>query len=109
MNNGKSKNVIEYLDNLVDKGKVTPGAVVPLKTAFVKVLSAVDKESWGDTSVEAIDVDDYILRFANLTAGTYTPQSISVYKSRVNRALGWYKNFLATPGWAPDATKRNNP
>lgn len=108
MNNGKAKNVIEYLDNLVEKGKATQGAIVPLKTAFTKVMSAVDKDSWEDMDVKNIDVDDYILRFSNLTAGTYSTQSISVYKSRVNRALGWYSKFLETPGWAPDVAKRSS-
>lgn len=107
MGDGKAKNVIEYLDNLIEKGKATPEAIRPLKIAFTKVLQTIDGESWGETEVDAISVEDYMARFANLTMGKYASDSLTVYKSRVNKVVTWYRHFLDTPGWAPDVQKRN--
>jgi hypothetical protein len=39
--------------------------------------------------------------------GKYASDSLTVYKSRVNKVVTWYKQFLDTPGWAPDVQKRN--
>ncbi len=107
MGDGKAENVLEYLDNLVEKGKATGGAVRPLKTAFAKVLQIVDGENWRVTDVRSIDVEDYMSRFANLTMGKYSSGSLIEYKSRVNKVTAWYINFLNNPGWAPSVQKRN--
>lgn len=107
MGDGKAKNVIEYLDNLVDKGKATRGAISPLKITFIKVLQTIDGDNWEETSVRAINVEDYMERFSNLTMGKYATDSLTVYKSRLNKVVAWYKQFLDSPGWTPDVQKRN--
>ena len=107
MGDGKAGNVIEYLDNLIDKGKASQGAISPLKVAFSKVLRTIDGERWDDTDVKSIDIDDYMDRFANLTMGKYASDSLTVYKSRVNKAINWYVQFLDKPGWTPDVQRRN--
>jgi len=108
MGDGKAKNVLEYLDNLIEKGKATSGAITPLKTAFTQVVRVVDgEENWGETDVKGIDVEDYMARFANLTMGKYSSDSLTVYKSRVNKVVSWYIQFLDKPGWTPDVKKRN--
>ena len=105
MGDGKAENVLEYLDNLVEKGKATAGTVRPLKTAFAKVLQIVDGENWHTTDVKSMDVGDYMARFANLTMGKYSSGSLIEYKSRVNKVTAWYINFLNNPGWAPSVQK----
>lgn len=107
MGDGKAKNVLEYLDNLIEKGKATNGAITPLKTAFTQVVRAVDGESWEETDVKGVDVEDYMARFSNLTMGKYSSDSLTVYKSRVNKVVSWYIQFLDKPGWTPDVKKRN--
>lgn len=98
---GTALGLIEYLDNLVARGRASTGAVTPLKTAFMKVIEAVDGKDWQQTQIESINVDDYVDRFANLTRGAYTEASIAAYKSRMSRVIGWYKKFMAQPGWMP--------
>jgi len=98
---GTAQGLVEYLDNIVTKGKATSGAIVPLKTAFTKVMEAVDGGEWPQTQVDSINVEDYVNRFANLTRGAYTEASIVAYKSRMNRVINWYKKFMAQPGWMP--------
>lgn len=107
MGDGKAKNALEYLDNLIEKGKATKGAISPLKIAFTKVVQVVDGESWEQTEVKSIDVEDYLSRFANLTMGKYSSDSLTVYKSRVNKVVNWYTQFLDKPGWTPEVQRRN--
>lgn len=109
MGEGKAGNVIEYLDNLIAKGKATNAAIAPLKIAFGKVMQVIDGDDWREVDVKKIDVEDYMSRFANLTIGTYSPQSLTSYKSRVTRALNWYNQFLEKPGWTPEVARRGSP
>lgn len=100
---GTAKGLIEYLGVLVDKGRATSGAITPLRTAFEKVMVVVEGEEWENIATQSIDVEDYIARFANLTRGKYSPKSITVYKSRIHRVLGWYRRFMSEEeaGWMP--------
>lgn len=66
-------------------------------------------DNWEETSVKSIDVEDYMARFANLTIGKYSSDSLTVYKSRINKVVGWYTQFLDKPGWTPDVQRRNHP
>jgi len=107
MGDGKAKNVMKYLDYLIDKGKASVGAIRPLKVAFSKVMQVIDGEEWELVDVRSIDIDDYMTRFANLTMGKYTSESLTAYKSRANKAIIWYIQFLDKPGWTPDVQVRN--
>jgi hypothetical protein len=99
---GTSQGLIEYLDQLISKGKATPGSIVPLKSTLKQVLSTVvDGEEWKDINIRELDVDDFINRFKNKTIGKYSPSSYTVYQSRINKVKEWYIKFLLDPGWAP--------
>lgn len=99
--NKKVSGLLEYLDSLVAKGRIRSSAAVPLKSAIKAVFSTVDKDGWEDTSIENIDIDDYITRFKNFTIGNYDAKSYITYRARINRAINWYQKFLDEPGWAP--------
>ena len=106
MNDGKVRNLIEYLDNMESKGKASHSAMNPLRIAIRKITKIIDGDKWEDTDVKSIDIIDYMDRFAVLTSGTYSPESLIAYKSRLTRAIGWYLKFLQTPGWTPEIGKR---
>lgn len=104
---GTARGAIDYLDSLVSKGRSRPGVVNPLKTALTKVLETTEGEvSWGTTDVTTLDIDDVMSRFKNKTLSKYTAASYGAYQSRIARAVNWYKNFLANPGWAPKENTR---
>jgi hypothetical protein len=106
---GTAQGVIDYLDSLVEKGRSRPGVVNPLKTAITKVLQTTEGEtSWRTVDVTALGIDDVINRFKNKTLSQYTPASYDAYQSRMVRAIGWYKNFLANPGWTPAQNTTRN-
>lgn len=107
MGDGKAINVVEYLDNLIEKGKATTGAIRPLKIAFSKVMQVIEGESWENADVKAIDIEDYMSRFGVLTMGKYASDSLITYKSRFNKAVTWYLQFLDKPGWTPEVQRRN--
>jgi len=107
MGDGKAINVVEYLDNLIEKGKATTGAIRPLKIAFSKVMQVIEGESWENADVKAIDIEDYMSRFGVLTMGKYASDSLITYKSRFNKAVTWYLQFLDRPGWTPEVQRRN--
>lgn len=104
---GTAKGLVEYLDSLVAKGRSREGVVAPLKTALLKVLEKTEKENWEAVDVTQLDVDDTMARFKNFTLGTYTDASYRAYELRVKRAITWYKNFLASPGWFPKEKQRS--
>lgn len=104
--------LIDYLDSLVVKGRSRSGIVGPLKTAITKVLEKTEGDNWGSVTITEIDTDDVMARFKNLTLGVYDSASYKAYESRIRRAIGWYRQFLADPGWAPksrEATEKDKP
>lgn len=107
---GTVQGLIDFLDQLVEKGRAKSGSVTPLKTATKKVISVVDgEEKWKETDLRRVDVDDYIERFKNLTLGKYTEDSYKAYQSRLNRAKSWYTKFLSNPGWVPSKSAKGRP
>jgi hypothetical protein len=106
MGDGTARGLVGYLDNLVERGKASHGAINPLKIAFTKVLKTVDGNGWQSINIRDIDVDDYMHRFANLTLGKYSTESLAAYRTRVSKVTSWYIQFLDTPGWAPSIQRR---
>ncbi len=51
---GTAEGLIDYLDMLIEKGKASSGAIVPLKTAFTKILLAVDVVQWKQVKMESM-------------------------------------------------------
>lgn len=103
---GTVAGLLEFLDTIVEKGRATQSAIQPIKISINKVFEVVDGSEWELVSVKSIDLDDHIERFATKTIGTYSPKSISVYKSRINRAIAWYMKFLNEKGWMPQVKPR---
>lgn len=106
LGSGTAKGLVDYLDSLVEKGRSRPGVVTPLKTALTKVLEKTEGEDWEKVDVIKLDVEDAISRFKNLTLTTYTDASYRAYELRTKRAIKWYENFLANPGWYPKESGR---
>jgi hypothetical protein len=105
---GTAQGVIDYLDSLVEKGRSRSGVVNPLKTAVSKVLEVTEGENaWRSVDVTSLDVEDTMSRFKNKTLSNYTKGSYDAYQSRMSRAIGWYKNFLADPGWVPSQSNNS--
>ncbi len=104
ISSGTAAGLIEFLDQLVERGRISSGGIVPLKSALRQILSIVDKDAWQDTDVRNLNIDDYMSRFGILTNGKYTEDSLKTYRFRFQKAITWYSTFLVQPGWAPPKT-----
>jgi hypothetical protein len=99
---GTAKGLMTFLDGLVDKGRATSGSIAPLKSATRQVLSVVEGENWETLDVRQLDIEDYMLRFGNMTMDRQLPEpTLRSYRSRMTKAVNWYKDFLSKPGWVP--------
>jgi hypothetical protein len=103
---GTVAGALQYLDFLSSKGHVKPGAIAALKTGFSKVMKTVGDQGWENIEIRNIDIDNYMNRFANMTQGQYNSNSLTDYRSRVNKVTSWYLEFLSKPGWTPDVKER---
>ena len=77
------------------KGLITVATASTLSTSCRHVLR-VDP-NWETLDVQTLDVDEYVLRFNNLTAGKYKPRSLREYTSRFRRAVASYRSYLEDP------------
>lgn len=97
---------IEFFDSLVKKGRSPSGVVSPLKSAVTKVLQKTEGDSWGQTDLTALDIEDTMWRFKNLTLNEYSEGSYRTYEMRLKKAIEWYLKFRRNPGWIPPETAR---
>lgn len=77
--------LLEFLDFLAEKGLMKRATASSRKAASNVLLSILSEEEAVD--LRGLDVDDLMMRFANLRQGDFKPDSLSVYKSRLNGAL----------------------
>lgn len=97
--------ILEFQDYQSEKGLLAKGTASARKAALGKVLGILDGEEARDVTV--IDLDDVMLRFSNLEGRSYTPGSLTTYKSRVASALEDFSRYLENPlGFRPAINKR---
>lgn len=82
-----------FCDWLTSKGLMTGAAVEPLRSATKQVLNAVEPDKT-DLDLREIDADNYMDRFANLAGDKYSPNSLRAYRSRFNRSIELYRQYL---------------
>jgi hypothetical protein len=94
----------EYLDYLRREKLFDRKAIADIKSVAVIMFKTLEsEEKWGDVYIRTINIDDYAAKFRYLTQDKYTDGSHRAYKTKLKRAIGWYKNFLEDPD-SPDRT-----
>jgi hypothetical protein len=113
---GTARELLDFLDTLVQNGQSREGVVRPLRIAITKVLEASDVTGWLLTDVISLDVDAAVERFKRKTHNAYNPTTYQAYLSRIKRAISWYKASLedvesstAKPHAKPYQSKINIP
>lgn len=110
---GTANGLLAFCDYLKDRGIAPASAVNPWKSAAKNVFSRVEgTDDFGSVDIQAIDVDEYMTRFANKSRGEYKPDSLNAYSSRFRKAVEAYRGYLADPmGWRPKlrASSRRSP
>ena len=98
--------MVEHWDWAAKKGLVTKATAATLSTSCRHVLR-VDPE-WETLDVQALDVEQFVLRFNNLNLGKYKPRSLKDYGSRFRRAVASYREYLANPaGWSVSSRRKS--
>jgi hypothetical protein len=87
--------LLGFIDYLGTKGLAPKNTVAGRKAAVSKVLGVLDPEEVGD--VTTIDLDNAMTRFFNLEGKSYKPESLGVYRSRVNASINDFKSYLESP------------
>lgn len=87
--------LLSFLEYLGSKGLMPRNTVGGRKAAVSKMLGVLDPEETGD--VTALDLDRVMTRFVNLEGKNYTPDSLTVYRSRVNASINDFIAYLQNP------------
>jgi hypothetical protein len=97
----------QFLTYLQAKGLVNPNSIGGLKTSCEKVFSALDADE--RNNLGGLDAEQAIQRFMNKNPGVLSPDSATVYLSRVQRALRLLSEFNSNPtGFKVQSAKKPN-
>src|SRR5687768_12946141 len=101
---GTAEGLLAFCDYLVQRGIAPASAVNPWKSAAKNVFAKVEgTEDFGALDVRALDVDDYMMRYAHKSRGSVKPETVAAYDNRFRKAVFAYIGYLADPmGWRPN-------
>jgi hypothetical protein len=85
----------EFLDYLINKGLLNANTGGSMKSACEKLFSVLDENE--KQSLKGLDVDAAVKRFANKNPGSLSPDSLGVYRSRVQKVLALLDRFNLDP------------
>ena len=92
---------MEYLDSLIREKEIKSGIVTPLKSAIYRVFEAVSGENWSEIELANINLDSYIEKFKTKATNINDETTFTSYRSRISRAIKWYKYYSEDPNWKP--------
>ena len=106
MNGKRSREAaMEFHDYMARKGLMAKPTALARKAALSRVLSVLSEQEAED--VTSVDLDDVMTRFTHLQGSSYTPESLTTYKSRVKSALEDFNSYIANPlGFRPSLNVR---
>jgi hypothetical protein len=85
----------EFLVYLSEKGLLNSNTAGGIRTAVDKVLSALDENE--RQNLKGLDAAEAVQRFVNKNPKTLSPESIGVYRSRLQKALEMLDRFNTNP------------
>jgi hypothetical protein len=85
----------EFLLYLSEKGLLNSNTAGGIRTAVDKVLSALDENE--RQNLKGMDAAEAVQRFVNKNPKALSPESIGVYRSRLQKALDMLDRFNTNP------------
>jgi hypothetical protein len=85
----------KFLDYLRAKGLMKAESVAARRAAVNSILGILTPEEAKD--VRDLNLDDVVVRFANLKGSGFKPESIRVYKSRVSASIADFLDYRKNP------------
>src|SRR5262245_41790498 len=89
------QDVLQFLDYLSSKGLMNKDTVSSRRAAVNTLLSILSEEE--AANLKGLDVDLLLHRFANKKGSGFKPESIRVYKSRLNAVLADFERYKRDP------------
>ena len=87
--------LLEFMDYLANKGLMNRTTAASRKAAANKLLGILEEFEAGDVS--KLDIDAVMTRFHHLHGANYTPETLSVYKSRTKSAIEDFVRYQTDP------------
>lgn len=87
--------LVEFLEYLASKNLLNSATVSSRKAAVIKMLSAIGEDEKLD--LRKLDREQLFQRFTNKFGKSFTPESLSTYKSRFNIALNHFLEYKDSP------------
>ena len=98
MQDSSARALVDHWDWAAQKGLMNRGTAQSMAVACRRVLSV--QENWENLDVRSLDIEEYLIRFTNLKAKDFSPNSLRDYESRFRRAVGSFREYLDDPsGW----------
>lgn len=95
MSGYSTDDLLDFLDYLVRNGLVNKSTGSSRRVACGKVFEVLDGDERKD--VRSISLEDVMTRFGNIQGAKYTPQSLSVYRSRLGRSIQEFLRYKRDP------------
>lgn len=96
MSNPRSRaELLKFLTYVGAKGLLSPATVESRKASVNKVLGVLSDEEAED--VRKLNLDEVVLRFANLHGQQYTSDSLRTYKSRTKSSIDDFIRYVENP------------
>lgn len=97
--------ILEFLDFLANKGLLNKSTAMSRKAAVNTLLSILTPDEASD--IRNLNLDDLVMRFMNIKGNDFKPESVRIYKSRLNSVLEDYERYKNDPlGFKPRIAQR---
>lgn len=98
MENSSARALVDHWDWAAQKGLMNRSTAQGIAVACRRVLSV--QENWENLDVRILDVDEFLIRFKNLKARDFSPNSLRDYESRFRKAVDSFREYLDDQsGW----------
>ena len=95
MNGYSGKELIAFLDYMLDKGLGKPETIKSRRISCGRVFDTIGEQDLQD--LREVDVDHIMVRFQNLEGPKFSPGSLNSYKSRVRSSISDFLRFREGP------------
>lgn len=96
-----AKDVVAHVGWASENGYIAKATASAMATSVKKILEYTHGEEWATVDIRALDLEDLLPRFENLSKRDLSGQSMQTYEGRFLKALDSYRLHQEDPkGWS---------
>lgn len=101
---GTGAGMVSFLNYAIKRNELVEASAVALRVGVNRVLET--DETFAQTQVRDMDLDEVVRRFRNKSRGQFKDQSLTDYERRFRQTVEMYKKWLDNdPSWRPTPRK----